>query len=238
MTQKQSLFFRFVLFLMGAGIVFLAFHLFAGNRELTRADKFMWVSIAGMYGVFFLPVFFSRIRIGNFSAKIPSLTLVWMGVFLYLPASIAVIVLLKSEAISYNTGLVIQAILVFLLALAVYLGYFANAHVGAVAGEEAALRRHLSEIKNKASLLALAVNALPAGYEAVQATLRRAIDDIKYITPVQNSAGADAELKIISALDTVKEVCGSVAGGARPATFEAEAEKLYTYVKERKLLRN
>jgi hypothetical protein len=238
MTRNQSLFFRLVLFLMGAGIVALAFHLFAGGRELTQADKFMWISIALMYGVFFIPLFFSSVRTGNFSVKIPSLTLVWMGIFFYLPASVVVIVLLKTGIISYNAGLVIQAILIFLFALTIYLGYFANAHIHAVAGEEAALRQYLVEAKNNASLLALAVNALPAGYEKAQATLRRAVDDIKYITPVQNNAGTEAELKILSALATVKEMCASIAQGASLASFEAEAEKLRMFVQERKLLRN
>jgi hypothetical protein len=223
---------------MGAGIVFLTFHLFAGDRELTQTDKFMWGSIALMYGVFFIPLFFSHIRIGNFSVKIPSLTLVWMGISLYLPASVVVIILLKTGLISYNVSLVIQAVLIFLLAAAVYMGYFANSRVGEVAVEEAAQRQYLTEIKNKASLLSIAVNALPAEYGKVQKTLGQAIDDIKYITPVRNNAGTETELKILSALEAIREICAGAAGGSRPASFEAEAEKLRMFVKERKLLRN
>jgi hypothetical protein len=215
MTRNQSLFFRFMLFVMGAGIVALAFHLFAGGRELTQTDKFMWISIAGMYVVLFAPLFFSSVHIGNFSFKIPSLTLVWMGVCLYLPASAAVIILLRAALISFNAALVIQAVLVFLLAGTVYLGYFANARVREVAAEEAGLRQYLTEIKNRASALTPAVNALPAGYGKIQETLRRALGDIKYITPVQNNMGTETELKILKRITS----CTSRMTRGRPSSF-------------------
>jgi hypothetical protein len=191
-----------------------------------------------MYVVLFLPLFFSAIRVGNFSGKIPSLTVVWWGIFLYLLISFAVIAALRNELVSFNAALIIQAIAVFLLAVSVYMGYFANSHVQGVAREEAALRQYLSEIKTKAALLALPVNALPAEYEKIQKILRQAADDIKYISPVQNNAGTDIETRIISSLDGVKSLCESVAEGGRPASFEADAEKLLRLVKERKLLRN
>jgi hypothetical protein len=238
MTKNSLSVFKCILFLLGAGIVFLAFKLNTGGQELTRDDGFMWISIAVMYLVVFLPFFFSSIRIGNFSVKIPSLAMVWTGVFLYVPASVVVIVLLRNGIISFNTALIIQAVLVFLFALDVYFGYFANFHIGSVEREEASLRQYLTEIKSKALSLALASGGLSAEYGKVQNTLKQALDDIKYITPVQNNAGTDIEIKIISALDSIKLLCGTISEGAHPSSFESEINKLQMLVKERKLLRN
>ena len=67
----------------------------------------------------------------------------------------------------------------------VYFGYFANSHVRSVASEEAGLREQLSEIKQKAALLSLAVDQ--GGFEKAQVSLRQALDDIKYLSPVRET---------------------------------------------------
>jgi hypothetical protein len=69
MTAKQSVFFRTILFLLGAGIVVLAFFLLTREKELTGHIAFIWILIAVMYLVFFTPFFFSVIRISNFFGK-------------------------------------------------------------------------------------------------------------------------------------------------------------------------
>jgi hypothetical protein len=238
MTRNSLSVFKYILFLLGAGIVFLVFKLNTGGQELTQNGRFMWISIAVMYLVIFLPFFFSSVRIGNFSVKIPSLVMVWTGVFLYVPASIVVIVLLRAGIISFNAALIIQAVLVFFFALGIYFGYFANLHIGSVAREEAALMGHLTEIKSKALSLALAADGLPPECGKAQKRLKQALEDIKYITPVQNNAGTDLETGIISALDSIKLLCGTISGGAHSLSFENEVNKLQMLVKERKLLRN
>jgi hypothetical protein len=238
MTKNSLSVFKFVLFVFGAAIVFLIFKLSGGGQPLTQSDTFMWISIALMYLVVFLPFFFSAIQIGNFSGKIPSLVMVWTGIFLYIPVSIVVIVLLKTETIPFNTALIVQAVLVFLFAIDIYFGYFANLQVHSVAREEAGLRQYLTEIKAKALSLALTVDRLPPQYEKVQKTVKQALDDIKYITPVQNNRGTDTEIKIVSVLDSIKTLCETASEGAYPASLEAEADRLRALVKERKLLRN
>jgi hypothetical protein len=223
---------------MGAGIIILAFYLTNDGQELTQNDKFMWISIAAMYLVLFLPFFFSVIRIGNFSFKIPSLAMVWTGIFFYILASIAVIFLLKKGSISFNAAVIVQAILVFIFAIDIYFGYFANFHIQNVAREEEGLRQYLAEIKAKAASLSLAAQRLPSGYEQIQKCLIRALEDIKYLTPVQNNLGTGEEIKILSAIDSIKLLCETTAEGAHPVPLEAEVNKLQMLVKERKLLRN
>jgi hypothetical protein len=238
MTKNSLSVFKFILFMFGAAVVFLSFKLTSGGQPLTQSDTFMWISIALMYLVVFLPFFFSAIQIGNFSGKIPSIAMVWTGIFIYIPVSVVVIVLLKTKIISFNTTLIVQAVQVFLFGIDIYFGYFANLHVQAVAREEAGLRQYLAEIKAKALSLAIAIDRIPPRYEKVQKTIKQALDDIKYITPVQNNRGIDTEIKIVSILDSIKMLCDIASEGAYSASLEAEADQLQALVKKRKLLRN
>jgi hypothetical protein len=260
MNKSPLSFFRVILFLLGAGITALALYLFQGTREVTAVDKFTWASVFVMYLFFFTPFFFSSIRIANFSVKIPNMILTWLGIVIYIGASIVVLVLLRTRVAPLNQSavveiiesyldqepryylklsqaLVIQAILVFLFLLNLYFAYFASAHVASVAQEVESKRQYLTEIKNKAASLSLTAGSLPSQYEQVQKLIQQVMDDIKYISPVSAGAGTDAELQIISLLDNVREYCDIACSGGSPASFESEVKKLQMLVKQRKLLR-
>jgi len=235
MPRKQSL-----LFFAGAGIIILAFFLLKGNRGLTGKDAFVWISIGLMYLTFFFPFFFSTFRVGNFSGKIPILGLVWwLGIPLYIVASVAVIILLAvAQIISINIAITIQAVLLFIFIVIIYFAHFASSHAESAAAKEAGKQQYLKQIKPKAHALLLSIDKFPAQYEKTQKTLKQAIDDIKYIYPVDGGAGDDLELQIMQSLNIVSELCGSISTGGHPVSPETEAEKLLTLVKERKLLRN
>ncbi|MCL2244957.1 MAG: hypothetical protein FWC03_10905 [Treponema sp.] len=238
MTKYQSLLLRFILFLAGAGIVVLAFFLINENREPGHKDVFIWLSIGVMYIVFFLPFFFSAINIGNFSAKIPSLSMVWIGNILYIAASITVIIILANGAVSLNIAIIIQAIIFFIYMINVYFAYFAKSHVNRIAEQEDDLKYNVAKIKSKAGVLLLSVNQLPGEYEAAQKIIKKAIDDMNYIYPVNNNAGAELEANIMRSLNSISELIGSVKGGAYNSSLENAAVNLQSQVNERKLLRN
>ncbi|MDR2509292.1 MAG: hypothetical protein LBC77_01460 [Spirochaetaceae bacterium] len=237
MTAKQSLFFRILLFLFGAGIVVSAFFLWTREKELTESIAFIWVSIAVMYLVFFTPFFFSMVRVGNFSLKIPPLAFVWTGIIVYIILSVVNIVLL-SNGMSFTKAFVAQCILLFLFFIDVYFAYFASGHVSGVAMEEKQKQQYTNELKAKAQTLLLRVRALPAEYEPAQKEICTAIEECKYIYPVDNGAGDALELKIIAALQSIEEICGLIAAGGRSTDLEQTARNLRLFVKERKLLRN
>jgi hypothetical protein len=245
---------------MGAGITALALYLFQGTREVTAVDKFTWVSVFVMYLFFFIPFFFSSIRIARFSVRIPSMILTWLGILIYVGASIVVLVLLRTRIapvnqsavveiiesyldqepryyLKLNQALVIQAILVFLFLLDIYFACFAQAHVASVAHKARSKRQYLTEIKDKAASLSLTAGSLPSQYEQVQKLIHQVTEDINYISPVSAGAGTDAELQIISSLDNLQECCDIVSTGGTPASFDAEVKKLQMIVKQRKLLR-
>ena len=190
-----------------------------------------------MYLIVFTPLFFSSIIIANFSGKIPSLAIAWTGIIVYIFASIVVIVLL-SKGISVNAAIIIQGTLLFLFGIDVYFAYFASTHVQQVAAEENAKGQYITEIKSKSQVLALSVNNLSGEYENPQKILKQAIEDIKYLSPIKGDMYCEVELKIIIALNTISELCSSIATGGHPVSLESEAKQLQMLVKERKLLRN
>jgi hypothetical protein len=238
MTGTQSSFFRFILFLMGAGILILAFILINHGRELSGKDTFMWASIAVMYLFFFVPFFFSAINAAGFSGKIPSYTLIWTGIFLYLPASIAVILLLQFSLVSLKAALIIQAVFCFLFFLNVYFGYFASSHVRNVAAGEAGKTRFLVKMKNSAASLALKAGMLGSAHEPLGQALKVVMEDIRYLSPVDGEKSAELDVKILNALENLSRFCDSAMEGGTPAGFDVEIKKLWMLIRERKLLRN
>ena len=240
MTKNQSSIFRVLLFIFGAGIIVLAFFLWKGDRELFRKDIFMWTSIGLMYLIFFLPFFFSAISIGNFSGKIPKLVIVWLGISFYIAASLTVIVLLTRfpPVISFNTAIIIQAVILFLFCISIFTAFFASTHVGKVAAEEAVKQQYIKQLKPKAQVLLLSVDKLPGEYEKAQKILKQAVEDIRFIYPVDSGAGDDLELQILKSLNIISELCNGILTGAHTVVLEGEAEKLLMLIKERKMLRN
>jgi hypothetical protein len=238
MTGTQSSFFRFILFLAGAGILALAFFLINDGRALSGVDTFMWVSIVIMYLFFFVPFFFSVINIGSFSGKIPSYTLIWSGIFLYIPASVVVILLLRVSFVSLKAALIIQAVICFLFFVNVYFGYFASSHVRSVAAGEEDKTQFLIKMKNCAASLALKAGALGSGHEGFRQSVKKAAEDIRYLSPVDRGKSGELDAKILAALENLGQICDSISEGGYPSGFDGEAEKLQMLIRERKLLRS
>jgi hypothetical protein len=109
---------------------------------------------------------------------------------------------------------------------------------GDIAAEEKQKQQYVHTLKAKAQTLLLRVRALPAEYGAAQKEILTAIEDCKYIYPVDSGAGDTLELAIIAALQSINEICGSIAEGGHAADLEKAAGNLQMLVKERKLLRN
>ena len=238
MTKHQSFIIRFVLFLIGAGIVVLAFFLINADKELNKNDVFIWISIGVMYLFFFLPFLFSSINTESFSRKIPSISMVWGGNLLYIAASITVIILLVKMTVSLNVAVIIQAILVFIYLINGYFTYFAVSHAAKTADDEEDLKYCITKIKSQAAVLLLSVNKLSGENKDAQKILTQTIDDIKYISPVNNGAGSDLEKKILRSLSLVSELISNINSGAGNIPLGNEAVNLQSLVNERKLIRN
>ncbi|MDR0568793.1 MAG: hypothetical protein LBG87_06270 [Spirochaetaceae bacterium] len=237
MIKTQSSFFRTALFAGGGGIVALSFFLSTAGKIMTAVRGFTWISIAVMYLVFSTPFFFSKIRTSTFSAKIPTFALVWGGIIVYILASIVNIGLI-SMGMSLSKGIVAQLGLLFLFGVDVYFAYFASAHAADVTSSENLNLAYLSEMKTKAQEVLIAVKNLPPEYDATQKIIMGAIEECRYLSPVNNNMGDGLEQKITVALRTIEDGCNTIAAGGRPEGWKQVARNLQIFVKERKLLRN
>jgi hypothetical protein len=161
-----------------------------------------------------------------------------MGIFLYLPASIVVILLLRFSLVSLKAALIVQAVFCFLFFLNIYFGYFASSHVRNVAAGEEDKTRFLIKIKNGAASLALKAGMLGPGYEQPRQSIKEAAEDIRYLSPVEGEKSAELDLKILDSLESLSQFCDSVSEGGSPVGFDGETRKLRMLIKERKLLRN
>ncbi|MDR2798121.1 MAG: hypothetical protein LBB80_07235 [Treponema sp.] len=149
-----------------------------------------------------------------------------------------VIGLLRFFIISLNGALVIQSTVFFAFLLSVYFGCFAASHAGNAAAEEKNKSRYLKEMKTMAASLALKAGSLSNEYEGIQKLIKQSVDDIGYLSPVDQNRSAEIDLKILDVVGNLLEFCDTVSEGGHLVQFEREVKALQMLIKERKLLRN
>jgi hypothetical protein len=239
MGQSKFIVFRFLLFLFGLAILSLACFFITEGKEQKPQDIFIWVSIFLIYLVLFCPFFFS-VWGKTFERKIPSLSLVWLGVFAYALVSIGLILLLKfsSGFIDIKAALVIQSVIVFLFLVDIYFAYFANFHAMSVVSGENQQRQYLQQLKDIAASLALRAGSCPDGKEELQKKITQAAGDIRYISPVENGRGTELETRLIDKTRLIGEMWDTLLSGGDSPQISAEINSLELLIKERKQLRN
>jgi len=166
MTEKKSIFIKSLLFILGLGIIALAWYLFTKGEKLTDEQLYLWISIAVMYVIFFCPFFFSEIHVKNVSGKIPSLTMVWLGVAVLIAISIGMTICVAFCVVQIRIAIVTECVLVFLFAIDSYFGYFANSHVQNVEQQETQALSLIKQIRSSLDLLSLKAGSLNETYAA------------------------------------------------------------------------
>jgi uncharacterized SAM-binding protein YcdF (DUF218 family) len=239
MGQSKFIVFRFLLFLFGLAILSLACFFITEGKEQKPEDIFIWVSVFLIYLVLFCPFFFS-VWGRTVERKIPSLSLVWGGIFVYTFVSIGLILLLKFSVglINVKVALVIQSIIVFLFLVNIYFAYFANFHAAKVASGENQQRQYLEQLKDLAASLALKAGSCPEGKEEFQKKIKKAAEDIRYISPVAGGRGTELETRLIDKTRLIGEMWDTLLSGGDSPQIRAEINSLDLLIKERKQLRN
>ena len=238
MTPRQSAMYKAVLFAAGLIIIAVSFFLLNAGRIITPIDYFTWASILIMYWVVFCPLFFSSYSLRVFNGSIPSIAIIWTSILIYTGASIVVIVLLRTFIISFRLALVIQMILLFFFAILVYYGYFSHSHADYVEAREHNQRHYLREMKEIAVSLEARIPNLPQGTAEVQKLMKRTLEDIRFISPIENDRGTDLEIKIIDTLRTIEQYWDILIEGGNISALDKDIRNLQMLIRERKSLRN
>ncbi|MDR2841745.1 MAG: hypothetical protein LBV52_00915 [Spirochaetaceae bacterium] len=132
MTKKQSLLFKIIFFLLGAGIIVTIFCITMNGKEISGSDIYVWTSIIFMYIIVFSQFIFSALAIGSFSVTIPSAVMAWTGTLFYTSVSVMLIVFLKAGKVPLNAAIIAQAVLLFLFFLSIFFGYFAGMYIQSI----------------------------------------------------------------------------------------------------------
>ena len=108
------------------------------------------------------------------------------------------------------------------------------------------MRQYLSLIKSKAGVLQISVNRLSSEYETAKNILIKTLEEIRFISPVNNGVGDELELNIIRSLNTISELLNNTLSASIPGVVvtpfnpmvEREVIELQSLVSQRKLIRN
>lgn len=238
MTEKKSLFIKSLLFVVGLGIIALAWYLFTGAEQLTQEQEYIWISIAMMYVIFFCPFFFSEINTKNVSGIIPSLTMVWLGVIVLITISIGMTVCVAFHVVQIRIAIVTECVLVFLFAIDSYFGYFANSHVQNVEQQEAQALSLIKQMRSSLDLLVLKSSSLNETYAAEKKQIASLAEDVRYISPVDNAGAVKLEQDILGAITVASAACDSTLAGSAGVDLKKQITALETIIKQRKLLKN
>jgi hypothetical protein len=226
---------RILLFILGLAVLSFNFFLFVRGETLTDTDGFIWATVFLCYCLFFIPFFFTRFGKYKFSGKIPSITILWLGIISFILAAVVISLLLKLSFISLTAAMAVMSILIFFLTIIIYFAYFANARVQSVAIDEQALLNPVKEMKELAASLELTVKNFHDKLKSK--ALINILEEISYISPAESEKAAVLESEITKLLSKLKRYADKTVTDDVCAEFSADMLKLENFVKERKLLR-
>lgn len=234
MDRKQLGIFKFLIFLFGFAVIALAYHLLgpvAKGEELTVIDKFMWINICICYAMFFIPIFFSSITTKTIDTKITSTVHIWISTSFFVFTTFILIVCVKTEKIDLKYAVIAECVLLFLLSIFVYFGYFAGTHIGEVQEAERKSLAKIGEVKNAFEMLNLKAGALSDEFREQKAKLAQFCEDVRYMSPVDTEQAADIEMKMIIAANVISSSTLSA------QELDPKIAELELLIKQRKLLR-
>ena len=234
MDRKQLGIFKFLIFLFGFVVIALAYHLLgpiAKDKELTNIDKFLWINICLCYAIFFIPLFFSSITTKTIDTKITSTVHIWISTSFFVFITLILIVCVKIEKIDLKYAVIAECVLLFLLSIFVYFGYFAGTHIGEVQAAERKSLAKIGEVKNAFEMLNLKAGTLSDEFREQKAKLAQFCDDVRYMSPVDTEQAADIEMKMIIAANVISSSTLSA------QELDPKIAELELLIKQRKLLR-
>ena len=238
MTEKKSLFIKSLLFILGLGVIAFAWYLFTGGVRMTSEQTYLWASVVVMYVIFFCPFFFSSIHVKNLSGKIPSLTMVWLGVIVFIGASIAMTITAVYKVVEVRIAIVIECVFAFLFAIDSYFGYFANSHVQNVSQQEDQALNLIKQIRDSLGMLNLKANSLNENFVEQKKLISFLAEDVKYLSPVDSAGAVKLEQDILGAITATSSACDTLLSGSDGLELKKQLGSLENLIKQRKLMKN
>lgn len=238
MTKKQSILFRLVILCFGLVIFAITLTLATNGRELSGAEKFLWLTIGLDYLIFFIPVFFNGVTFKNFAGRTIPIVLLWNATIIFCLVSLALSVLVFYGKVPITVAVVIDLVMLFLALILIFISVSASDHVESVGQNEEKLLSSIKGLRSESQILATKVASNEKINTADKKLIEKISQDIRFLSPVNNAKAFDAENKILQNILRLSEICSNIESGTVTSDFTKLANETKEMIAQRKLLLN
>ena len=234
MNKSQLKVFRIILFFLGLAVIGAAFAVInfpMSEERLSVPQKFLWAEVIICYLIFFVPFFFSSLRTHNIDTKMVSTVHLWICIIIFEIAAITLTILALGNVLAVRFAILIELIVFFLLAIFVFIGYFAGNHIGTVQAQEQKSLNNISELKSAFEVLNLKTDMLNEDFHEQKEKLKKFCDDVKFLSPVDSEQASSLEMKLIVLANVISS------SNMTNTELNSKISELELLLKQRKLLR-
>ena len=234
MNSKQLNFFKTLLFFLGLAIIGIAFSIInypIPEEGIPNTKIFFWIEIVICYLVFFVPFFFSSITSKHFDIKITSTINIWISVIIFEIVAITFAILTLNEIVTIRISILVELILIFILAIFVYFGYFAGHHIENVQAQEEKSLSKIAELKSAFEMLNLKTDMWSEELTNQKNSIKKLCDDVRYMSPVDTDLASKLEMKLIISANVLTESTLSA------LELDSKILELKNLINQRKLLK-
>ena len=230
--------FRWGLFFLGLGIISLIYFLFTASREMRPEQTYMWISFFVEYAVFFLPITLYGITLKDFDKNMPAIIMITRGTAAYSLISFAVSLAAGFGYVSIRIAVVIECVLLFFLAVTVFVSLLSAAYIHTVVEKGDQLLNSVKELRSESSMLALKADSLSSAYDTEKKRIKTIVESLAYISPVHNDTAAQLEQNMLKSIAALNDACDTVHEGSDGAELRKQLAALELLLKQRLLQRN
>lgn len=232
MTQKKSVALHVAALLAGIALIALLGALVSIGRVLSASIVYVWASIIVMYSSFFCPFILSLIPLKDDTNKKHQLTMVWLGILIFVGLSIGITVCVAFKIFQIGIAVVVECVLAFLLAVDIYVCYFAEHRQSSEPVDEKALLL-IRQIRSSMETLCLKASSLTATYEAEKKQIAAFKDTAQQMNLVDDIAAVKFEQAILTGITAVSSACDTTLAGGDSAELKKQLAALDSVIKQR-----
>ncbi len=237
MTKAQSNLFKSLIFLFGIGVIYFAFKIFNTAETLEPNQKFFWINLVVLYAVFFLPLFFNSITLGNVDKKVPSLVGVWSCVLIFELINIPLSIIVLTGKMPVKVAVLSEAVMIFLAAIFIYFSYLANTNINNVQAAEQRSMALITQMRSSLEMLNLKAGGLGMEFADQKKKISSASENARYISPVDTAESISLESQIIGKTAEISSSIDTVMAGSDSKQLNVQLSALEMLINQRKLLR-
>ena len=245
MTQNRLGAFRIALFVFGLFVVVMALLLLIPyGPDRSAVALFTTVDAVLLYVILLAPLLMGTEIMRLTGRRAVSLGIMWRAVVPYAVLTLVLVLLANCmDQPPLRLFMVLQLAAVFALALAVYFGQAAEAHIEDVRHHETAVHSSVERLRATSERVVVTASHLDSAgipdYDELMGDLERIAEELRYTTPVHTPEAAYVEDQIAERLDWLE---GCMRGGdfglVQARNARNVTQDVLLLIEHRRILRN